>query len=881
MLNTLINNFNKWKEKGSLPLVLIAVMLIASTGVLLTMLSISQAKATEQTITNTNLTSAFTSCKSFLTTEVGKSYSEIPANLTPTVVGGQTIHPSPDECQYNDLNTAVKILDAALYPNATAPTQIKFTLEATYAGFENTAKTETHYVALPEVLPVGLIEEDWQIVGFDDAGHAIWGPTADELGPPVKTRQPIIKWNETAWNSWGFDLADLNDPSKGAVCENPALTPEYSWRTKMQGAADFTDWTNWTKTAPATVSISSWNSGLQHAVQVKTRCVTVSGNAARENVGAEQIKLRPMLTPPAPASITWSAPANYGLTWSAASCAINPGSSVLYSWRWYNGTTWTNWSSYTTATTISNPNNASALLQEGQFGQAEVKTVCLNSTSHTYSPDSPSSSTGPFYRPITAPPAPATLTFSAPNYGLTWTNASGTVCSVGTAQYSVRVNKGGWGAWSAWQTALTTNTNYLAQGETGTAEVKTRCFVSAANVSNESPARSSGSYTRTPNPPAAPTNVRWSAPTTVAWNAVTCATGTTPQYRYSTQQNTNAWSAYSGWQTGVTATSNVLNPGDRGNVRAQARCVVGTVVSDPSGTTTSAQYTRPNTAPSATPTGSWNAANGTLTFSSPTCATGSTVNVEYRAKTLTTGNYTTNPALGTYGSWVSSSAGATTASIMNQGYPARAEIRAECVNTTTGVTSNYTSTTETAWQLRNHTWAQGPSHSHSGMCTNGSSSSCNGTGKYTSAATTCPAGSKAYVEVVSGTAQLSGSKVSGTYDVYAAAAGAFQATGGNDTARITARTRTSSSGGGLGSHMAYRNNPATTGFGTNWMSIARSTCWTPYTLLQTTTWRMGSNPQGGWLAAVGSRAYALSTTSASNVVQTNANGTFNGNNRLN
>jgi prepilin-type N-terminal cleavage/methylation domain-containing protein len=175
-----------------------------------------------------------------------------------------------------------------------------------------------------------------------------------------------------------------------------------------------------------------------------------------------------------------------------------------------------------------------------------------------------------------APSAPViAVTLNGANVLATITPVS---CTASTTQYGIRsrTNDGTWGSYSAWATTLTA-TQAAADGVKYGYQAQARCYVSDLSLSSTVTGVES-TYIDPIGTPAAPVVAKntVSNTTTWSWPAVTCATGTTANYRYDYSYGPSP-TYDSGWVTPTDPTAlsiafTTATGGETYVVAVQAKC---------------------------------------------------------------------------------------------------------------------------------------------------------------------------------------------------------------------------------------------------------------------------------------------------------------------
>jgi hypothetical protein len=183
-----------------------------------------------------------------------------------------------------------------------------------------------------------------------------------------------------------------------------------------------------------------------------------------------------------------------------------------------------------------------------------------------------------------------TVTFSNPNVLATITPVS---CNSGTPQYQInsRTNDGSWTGWTAWSTT-TTATQTANDGVKYGYQAQARCYVDASNYS----AAATGSESTYIDPIGTPTMTTVTAntagaTTTWSWPAVSCASGTTANYRYDYTVSPATYD--SGWVANGTALSIQFTTSTQGQtytVAVQAKCTSTYTASAWSGSGSASYY---------------------------------------------------------------------------------------------------------------------------------------------------------------------------------------------------------------------------------------------------------------------------------------------------
>lgn len=152
------------RERGSLPVVLGAALLLASAGLLLAAVSVGGVKLNDAAVGKANINVAADRCES---------------GLAALVVASDRDGAIPDfgavDCVFDDLSTTVTVTSAdKVFDADGAPVALNLDMQVAYEGRVSTSAVRS--VQLPYVAVVSgeNLTTDSYISGFDEEGKAIW-----------------------------------------------------------------------------------------------------------------------------------------------------------------------------------------------------------------------------------------------------------------------------------------------------------------------------------------------------------------------------------------------------------------------------------------------------------------------------------------------------------------------------------------------------------------------------------------------------------------------------------------------------------------------------------------------------------------------------------
>lgn len=179
---------DRLNEKGSLPAIMGAAILISATAVLLGAFAIATTRNAEISISKTSLNAAITSCETTLASTVQRSFFRdveagdsnllnMQAGADPTDTDKSLRTIAEQTCNYPAVNTEVRLTSVENYKvNATdeTPQSVKATLTATYDGIGGGTETQIKYLDYPVLAPGQYVGDESYILSFNEQGHAVW-----------------------------------------------------------------------------------------------------------------------------------------------------------------------------------------------------------------------------------------------------------------------------------------------------------------------------------------------------------------------------------------------------------------------------------------------------------------------------------------------------------------------------------------------------------------------------------------------------------------------------------------------------------------------------------------------------------------------------------
>jgi hypothetical protein len=174
-------------ERGSLPAIMGAAILISATAILLGAFAVATNRNAEVSISKTSLNAAISNCENTLDSTIQTTFwQDVVAgrsNLLNSTSSGTSTNAdkslydlATQQCNYPTIATTVKVLSAVNYTpsGATIPDSVKVTFQATYNGVNTTTSTQVRYLKYAEQPPNQKVSSNSYIASFDDDGNAVW-----------------------------------------------------------------------------------------------------------------------------------------------------------------------------------------------------------------------------------------------------------------------------------------------------------------------------------------------------------------------------------------------------------------------------------------------------------------------------------------------------------------------------------------------------------------------------------------------------------------------------------------------------------------------------------------------------------------------------------